>query len=488
MAPNEIMPNILPKNSPFSPQQRAWLDGFLSAALSVNDSGVKSSGVNDSSVESSSVETVANGTTIFPIQSAPSLDGANANGAAPLFSAFRVLDLPEKAASNDGAKSEIPKKAAPFYTRDNPFPARVVHVTSLNGAQSAKDVRAVALDLTGSGLRYEAGDALGIYAENRATLVEEILEVLGATGEEPVVTPESRVVPMRIALTLAYDVMRINEDFLLLLAQNSDDEAAQLLRELAEDDAENWLEGRDVLDVLHRFGPCGAAPSEIAAALSPLQPRLYSISSSQKAHPNQVHLTVGVVRYEANERERNGVASTFLADFLEVRPGQKAGIFVHPSPGFRLPESGDTPIIMVGPGTGIAPFRAFLQERRATNARGKSWLFFGDQRAEHDFLYRDELEEHERDGSLSCCDTAFSRDQHEKIYVQTRMLQNAEKLWQWLEEGAHFYVCGDAKRMAKDVDAALQTIIAEQGQMSPADAKSYLQNLTKARRYQRDVY
>jgi sulfite reductase (NADPH) flavoprotein alpha-component len=448
-----IMPNILPENAPFSPLQRAWLDGFFSSALGIN-------GVAHIPIRANGNTTHTNGTATPP----------------------KVLYAPQE------PPVERPK-ATVLYNRDNPFPARVVQVTPLNGEDSEKDVRSVILDLGGSGLTYEVGDALGIYPENRADLVEDILEALGATGEEPVVTPESRIVPMRIALTLAYDITRVSEDFLMLLAETAgDEEEAKRLQELAEADAEDWLMGRDVLDVLHHFRSIHAAPSEIVASLSPLQPRLYSIASSQKAYPDQVHLTVGVVRYEANNRLRNGVASTFLADFVNLKPGQKVSIFVHPAPGFRLPEDGNVPVIMVGPGTGIAPFRAFLQERRAKGATGKNWLFFGDQHEHCDFLYREELDAHLSDGSLVRLDTAFSRDQAEKIYVQNRMLQYAAEIWNWLEEDGHFYVCGDAKRMAKDVDNALQQIVAEQGKMSAGAAKEYVQGLVKAQRYQRDVY
>lgn len=472
------MPNILPENAPFSPAQRAWLDGFLSATLGLQPAGgavapapppVPAPPANGASANGSSHTGASN--------------GASPNGVAGISLPARAEAKPAEKAAEKEAKRAI------VYTRDDPFPARVLHVETLSGPDSEKDVRAVALDLSGSGLRYEVGDALGLYPENCHDLVEEILDALGATGEEPVVTPESRIVPMRVALTLAYDITRPSESFLTLLAESAgDEEEARKLAELADEDASDWLKGRDVLDVLRAFRSFHAAPDEMVAALSALQPRLYSIASSQKAFPNEVHLTVGVVRYNAAERERKGVASTFLADFTSLRPGQKVSVFVHPSPGFRLPENHSTPVIMVGPGTGIAPFRAFLQDRRASGSQGKNWLFFGDQRRHCDFLYRDELGEHQRDGSLVRLDTAFSRDQAEKIYVQTRMLEHGAEIWSWLEEDAHFYVCGDAKRMAKDVDSALHQIVREQGHLSEGDAKAYVQSLVKSRRYQRDVY
>jgi sulfite reductase (NADPH) flavoprotein alpha-component len=390
---------------------------------------------------------------------------------------------------NQPPVAKAPEKPVPIYDRDNPFPARVLEVRSLNGTGSAKDTRLISIDLTGSGLTYEAGDALGVYPENNHDLVEEILAMLGATGFEPVVTPESRIVPARIALQMGYDISRPSDDLLLLLSETAHDESeAARLKELVEDDKDNWLDHRDVFDVLRAFPSCNASLAEIVASLSSLQPRLYSIASSQKENPTQVHLTVGIVRWHANERQRHGVASTFLADRTLLSPGTQVSVFVHPSPGFRLPENGNTPIIMVGPGTGIAPFRAFLQERRATEAKGPSWLFFGDQKASCDYLYEDELAQHLADGSLSRLDLAFSRDQDEKIYVQTKMLQQGKDIWQWLEEGAHFYICGDAKRMAKDVDAALHQIAREQGNLDEAGAKNYIQSLVKSRRYQRDVY
>ena len=440
------MPQILPPTAPFSSAQRSWLDGFFSASLGLADDAVP---------ENAPTETV--------VKAAPTIE----------------------------IEMKAPPKpvVAAAYDREHPFPARIVAVARLCGDDSQKDVRSIALSLKGSGLKYTVGDALGVYPENDHELVENVLEALGASGEEPVVTPDSRVVPMRIALLLGYDITRIGEEFLQLLARTANDEnEAAALQELADDDKDDWLEGRDVLDVLQRFQSSNAPPEEIVASLSPLQPRLYSIASSQNAHPDEVHLTVGVVRYHANERARKGVASTYLAENGGLELGRRVGVFVHPAPGFCLPDNGNTPLIMVGPGTGIAPFRAFLQERRAMNAPGNNWLFFGDQHQHCDYLYRSELEEFLSDNTLARLDTAFSRDQDAKIYVQNRMLENGAAIWQWLEEGAHFYVCGDAKRMAKDVDNALRQIVAEHGKMSEGEARTFVQGLSKAKRYQRDVY
>ncbi len=265
----------------------------------------------------------------------------------------------------------------------------------------------------------------------------------------------------------------------------ADPEEADHLTRLR-DVEDDWIDTADLLDVLRRHPSARIDAEELASLLSPLQPRLYSISSSLRAHPEEVHLTVGVVRYEKGDRLRKGVASTYLAERLA--PGAEVRVFVHPSHRFQLPDDGDTPMIMVGPGTGIAPFRAFLEERQAVNTRGKNWLFFGDQSRATDFLYEEELRDFQQCGLLTRLDTAFSRDQAEKVYVQNRMLERARELWDWLEEGAHFYVCGDAKRMATDVDRALQQVIAEQGDLSAEAAKDYVANMTRTGRYQRDVY
>jgi sulfite reductase (NADPH) flavoprotein alpha-component len=262
-------------------------------------------------------------------------------------------------------------------------------------------------------------------------------------------------------------------------------ELAALVAPERKDDLKKWMYGREVVDLLGNLAqPFSAA--EFAALLKKLAPRLYSISSSLKAHPDEVHLTVSAVRYEAFGRSRKGVASTFLAD--RVSDTGRAPVFVQPSHGFKPPAASETPMIMVGPGTGIAPFRAFLEERQALGARGKNWLFFGDQKRGTDYLYEESLEAWKRDGFLTRLDLAFSRDQAEKVYVQTRMLEAAAELWAWLEEGAHFYVCGDASRMAKDVDAALHTIVEKEGGKSADDAKAYIAKLKTEKRYKRDVY
>jgi sulfite reductase (NADPH) flavoprotein alpha-component len=251
------------------------------------------------------------------------------------------------------------------------------------------------------------------------------------------------------------------------------------------DDLKKWLWGRHVIDLLELL-PAPMPVPEFITLLRRLVPRLYSISSSPKAHPGEVHLTVSAVRYQTHGRGRKGVASTFLAD--RVGDANYVKVHVQPSHGFRTPANGDTPMIMVGPGTGVAPFRAFLEERLATGAKGRNWLFFGDQRRASDFLYEEQLIAWQRDGFLTRLDLAFSRDQAEKVYVQTRMLENGPELWSWLEAGAHFYVCGDAGRMAKDVDAALHAIVEKHGARTPEEARAYIARLRSDKRYQRDVY
>ena len=288
------------------------------------------------------------------------------------------------------------------------------------------------------------------------------------------------------ALLRHLDVTKPSSDLLAAVAQAAPDcELAPLLAPERAAELKKWLWGRDVLDILS-FLPVPFTVEQLVPLLRKLSPRLYSISSSPKAHPGEAHLTVSAVRYESLGRERKGVASTFLAD--RVGDADHVKVFVQPSPGFKPPANGDTSMIMVGPGTGIAPFRAFLEERQAVGAKGRHWLFFGDQRRGTDFLYEEQLNGWLKDGHLTRLDLAFSRDQAEKVYVQNRMRENAAELWSWLEAGAHFYVCGDASRMAKDVDAALHKIVETVGGRSEDDAKAYVAKLKSDKRYQRDVY
>ncbi len=402
------------------------------------------------------------------------LGNGSANGAAQ-----NGLQPPATAAS---ASAE---QAALAFNKSHPFPAKLLKNLPLNRAGSGKEVRHYEILLGNSGLTYEVGDALGVIPENCPALVAQILTTIGATGDEPV-SVENSITSLRLALTQNFELGKPTAELLAEIVKHAaTSELAPLLASDKADDLKKWLYGRDVLDVLQL-----AAKKISFIALLPLlrkmSPRLYSISSSPKAHAGEVHLTVGAVRYESHGRKRGGVASTFLADRAEQVGAVK--VFVQPSHGFRPPPNGDTPMIMVGPGTGIAPFRAFLEERAAVGANGKNWLLFGDQKRSADFLYEEQLTAWQKSGFLTRLDLAFSRDQAEKIYVQTRMLENAAELWSWLEAGAHFYVCGDASRMAKDVDAALHTVIEKTGGKLADEAKTYVAKLKSDKRYQRDVY
>ena len=374
------------------------------------------------------------------------------------------------------------------YSRTNPFPARLLASRKLTLDGSDKDTRHYEIDLKGSGLVYEVGDALGLLPANSPELVQEILDALGFDGEEEVTSHDGTKKPIRLALTNDFQIRTAHKEFLTALAQR--DESDVFLKDLLDPNVrtelDQYLYGREIIDFLLASPKLGFNPEEFVKLLRKQQPRLYSIASSLKAHPEQVHLTVDTLRYDAHGRKRHGVSSTFLAD--RVTDSTKLPVFIQQAKHFRLPEDMTRPVIMVGPGTGIAPFRAFLEERQATGAKGGNWLFFGAQKSATDFFYKEELEAMQKGGCLTRLDLAFSRDQAEKIYVQTRMRQNAAEMWRWLEDGAHFYVCGDAKRMAKDVDDALHAVVREIGGRSDDEAKEYVAAMKKNKRYQRDVY
>lgn len=373
------------------------------------------------------------------------------------------------------------------FSRQNPFPAWLLTNRRLNDPRSSKDTRHFEIALEGSDLNYEPGDALGVIPKNSPALVEDILSALDFTGEEAVKNGGPGEIPLRAALLEHFEIRQISRGFFEAIAERSGESVLRKLLNAENKSAlEAFLHGRETIDLLMTHPRAKFSATEFVALLRKLNPRLYSISSSPNAHRGEVHLTVAAVRYESHGRARQGVCSTFLADRVETQTPVR--VFVQPSHGFRLPEDATTPIIMVGPGTGVAPFRAFLEERRAVGAKGKSWLFFGDQRSESDFLYRQEIEAMVAEKSLTHLHTAFSRDQAEKVYVQHRMLENAKPLWNWLESGAHFYVCGDAKRMAKDVDATLHQIIQTAGGRGKEQALEYVQKMKTEKRYQRDVY
>ena len=384
--------------------------------------------------------------------------------------------------------------SASVYHKDHPFPARLTENRLLNKPGSHKETRHLVIDLGNSGLSYKVGDSLGVFPSNRSSEVEEILWRLGATGEErvsPAMLKLAEPIPLREALgrrlALAKPTRKIVET-LASKATAPDDVArlAALLAPEGKDQLAGYLEDREFVDLLAEFPSAKLTPQELVDHLRKLMPRLYSIASSSKVYPHEVHLTLAVVRYETNHRSRVGVASTFLAERAELNRTE-VPVFVSDSH-FGVPEAGARDIIMVGPGTGVAPFRAFMQERVAARATGRNWLFFGDQHRATDYLYEEEWRAWQAEGALARVDLAFSRDQLLKVYVQDRIREAAVELWSWLKGGAHFYVCGDAKRMAKDVDVALHQVIAEQGGLDAVQAAEYVKQMKRDKRYQRDVY
>jgi sulfite reductase (NADPH) flavoprotein alpha-component len=409
------------------------------------------------------------------------LSAGGANGSGTGVSPVSFIAEREPAETN----GRDARATTPAFGKSNPFPARLLKNVLLNKPGSAKEVRHFEISLDGSGLAYEAGDALGVLPVNCPELVDEIISALKCNPAENVTVGEATL-PLRDALLRHLDITKPSQEFFATVANAAPaGELAGLLASEKRGELKQWLYGRGVIDLLQLLAEPPSA-ADFARLMKRLAPRLYSISSSPKAHPGEVYLTISAVRYESHGRGRKGVASTFLADRAGGTDFVK--VYVQPSHGFKLPPAGDTPIIMVGPGTGIAPFRAFLEERETVGAKGKNWLFFGDQKRAADFLYEEQLTAWHKSGLLTRLDLAFSRDQAEKVYVQNRMLENAAELWSWLEAGAHFYVCGDASRMAKDVDAALHNIIETAGGRSADEAKAYVAKLKSDKRYQRDVY
>jgi sulfite reductase (NADPH) flavoprotein alpha-component len=516
----------LPDNAPFTPSQRAWLDGYISGWFSFDfdmASDRSSPDLPPAPIEAEE----------FPWHD-PTLSLeerlALAEGRPPdrvLMAAMAQLDcgqcgylcqtyaeavargeeksltrcVPGGKATSRKLKELIrsglettmlPATAAapqetPTGSSDKPFVAVFRGADCLNGPQSGKETRHVILASEDCAAQYEVGDSLGVVARNSAELVAAIIKRLGAKPDAPMLSPDGIERPLVEGLSEACEIRRPSDQAIEVLASRAlDREESAVLQAMAEGYPGAGPEDADLLDLLEAFPSARPPLFELISVLYPLQPRLYSIASSPKYVPGEVHLAVAAVRYERRARRRHGVASTFLADRVAI--GDPVQVFVRPSHDFRLPASPDSPVIMVGPGTGIAPFRAFLQERRALGARGRNWLLFGNPRRRCDFLFEEELTGYCRDGLLTRLDLAFSRDQEGKVYVQHRMLEHAAEFWSWLEDGAHLYICGDAQRMARDVETGLGYIVAKEGRMDPAAAKAYLARLAAEGRYQKDVY
>jgi sulfite reductase (NADPH) flavoprotein alpha-component len=397
-----------------------------------------------------------------------------------------VVPLMADGASTVAVVDTAPQASKSAYNRKNPFPAKMRVNRIVTSLDSSKETRHYEISIAGSGLSYEAGDALCVIPNNCPELVANIIKALGCTGseQEPVA---SELMSLSDALQSHFEIKLPSKELVEEIAKRSgDQELNNILSSGDKDQLSNYLWGRDTLDLLLQFPNAEFSAAEFIALLKPLQHRAYSISSSGKAHPDTVHLTVASVRYDAHGRDHKGVCSTYLADLVGEETDVR--VFFTPNNNFRVPNDNSLPMIMVGPGTGIAPFRAFLQEREFRKANGKNWLLFGDRNASTDFIYREEIEAMQSSGLLTRLDLAFSRDQEEKIYVQDRMKQSGAELWAWLEQGGYFFVCGDAYRMAKDVDKALHEVIQQHGNKTLLEAVDYVNQLKKDKRYVRDVY
>ncbi len=520
---------LIPENAPFSDEQRAWLSGFLAAVIVPQPAGA--AGVADLVVPAAPSNAATNDDAPWhdpAMEIDARMDLAKDRPLAPrLMAAMAQQDcgqcgytcaayanvlaegtearlnlcapggkdtarmLKKLAAEIGGAETAAavvsesvePAPVAPAgYSREVPVAARFLGRRRLNGEGSAKDTWHIDFDLTGTGLDYTVGDSLGVFVHNELGLVDQIIAMLGASHVTEVRGKTLRdVLEKDVSLNPAPDALF--ELISYLCGGTARDKARALARG---EDPDGDAAKLDVLAVLQKFANVRPHPEAFVEALEPLQPRLYSISSSPRTIANRISLTVDAVRYVIGKRRRLGVASTYLAD--RIAEMGNINVYLQRAHGFALPQDPTKPVIMVGPGTGVAPFRAFLNERMATKAPGKNWLFFGHQKMATDFFYRDEFEAMQKSGVLSRLSLAWSRDGDQKFYLQDRMREVGPALWQWLNEGAHFYICGDAKRMAKDVEAALVDIVAEQGHMAPDAAVGFVQTLKKTGRYQADVY
>ncbi|MDQ2834351.1 MAG: flavodoxin domain-containing protein, partial [Acidobacteriota bacterium] len=420
------------------------------------------------------------------------LDETVANWKKTLFGRLEEIVAARPARSGPSSSIVTPASAAlsnpsPPPTRDKPFLAPLIDKRALTQDVSSKLTMHFAFNISDSNLTYEAGDACGVIPQNDLRLVEEILHTLNFSGSVPVQLPKSGSTTLLDALLNHVQITRLTRKMIEAYATIGQCHTLfSLLIPEQQAHLEKYTFDRGLIDLLHDYPGVLHDPADLIAVLPRLAPRLYSISSSPRAHAGEIHTTVAVVRYRSHNRERGGVCSTLLAE--RSAPGNRLPIYIQPNKRFRLPQQPDAPVIMIGPGTGIAPFRAFLHERRALGSTGRNWLFFGERSATTDFLYREELESMHKDKHLTRLDLAFSRDQEHKVYVQDRMLGQAPLFWSWLQDGASIYVCGDAARMAKDVDSTLHTIVEQQGGLDREAAQGFIQTIKEQHRYHRDVY
>jgi len=520
--------SMIPEGAPFSPEQRAWLNGFFAGLLSLDakagaaaldgampDAAAKALAEDDGAPWHDAAMPLAERMQLAEGKPLPrklfaamaqqdcgqcgylceTYSKAIAEGKEPKLNlcvpggkdTSRMLkrlqeDTPAAVAPVKAELTPAEPKTAEPGTRDAPVEAIFRMATRLNGKGSEKDTRHIVFDISTSGLAYDPGDSFGIYPRNDPALAEAVRAALRVPPDFPVGGK-----PIRDALIEDYALGLAPDMLFELMSYLVGGERRQKAKALAKgEDPDGDAATLDVLAVLEKFAPAHPDPEAFVECLEPLQPRLYSVASCPLTTPGQLHLTVDGVRYDVGGRRRLGVASTFLADRL--KPGARVKVYTQKAHAFSLPRDGATPVIMVGPGTGVAPFRSFLWHRKATKATGRTWLFFGHQHEATDFFYRDEFMGMLADKTLTRLSTAWSRDGAAKIYVQDRMREAGPELWAWLKDGAHFYVCGDAQRMAKDVDNALIEISAKGGQMSEAGAKDFVAELKAAGRYQADVY
>ncbi|HEY3848499.1 MAG TPA: sulfite reductase subunit alpha [Acetobacteraceae bacterium] len=513
---NAISPPIplIPENAPFTPSQRAWLNGFLAGLYG----GAGAAGMSaappppaepedfpwhDPAMDVDDRMVLAEGRPL-PQRLMAAMGQLDCGQCGYLCQSYADALAEGREASTSlcvpGAKptarllkqlmAEAPVAAAPMAAPARPVgcAVRVASAAPLTQPGSSKDVRHVVIELGESGLAYAPGDSIGLATPNDPALVDATLTALGATGTEEITCPDGVTRPVRAAFTGFLDIARPLDRTTDLLAMSAKHPRhADTLRKLSEGVDGTEPADADLLDLLEAFPSARPKLTDLAASLPALRPRLYSIASSPRATPGEVHLCVAVVRDARRGRVRNGVGSGFLADRAATAAEGPIEAYIQTSP-FRLPADPAVPVIMVGPGTGIAPFRAFLADRAAAGIRGRTWLFFGERNHATDFLYEPELTAWRKDGTLARLDTAFSRDQGRKVYVQDRMAENAEDLWRWLQDGAHFYVCGDATRMAKDVDAALRKVALTEGRLNEVQARDWIVALARQGRYLRDVY